>query len=67
MPRTYSQDELLNELRQRVAASSQRQVAQQLGISTSMMNDLMLGRRDVSDRIAKALGYQRAVVFRKVA
>lgn len=50
-------------LRQMVGASSQKAVAAQLGVSGSYVCDVLKGRRDVTKRLAKALGYQRVVIY----
>ena len=67
MPRIYTHSEVLQELRKRVELSSQTSVARELGITISMVNDLVRERRDISERIAEALGYTREMIFRKKA
>jgi len=67
MPKTYSQEDLLTQLRKMVAESSQTSVAAQLGVTVQMVNDLVHGRRDISSRIATVLGYEREIIFRKSA
>jgi len=62
-----TESELIEKLRKRASESTQRAVAQELGISIQMLNDLLHGRRQVSDRLASVLGFERRVVFRKVA
>lgn len=65
--KNYTTEDLMRELRERVAKSSQRSVAAELGVSAQHMNDLMLGRRKMSESIALAMGYTREIVFRKRA
>ena len=67
MPKTYSQEDLLTQLKKMVADSSQTSVAAQLGVTVQMVNDLVHGRRDISSRIAAVLGYEREIIFRKRA
>ena len=67
MPRTYTYEAVLNDLRQKAEQIGQTQLAKDLGISLSMMNDLVHGRRDISERVAEALGYSREIIFRKIA
>ena len=67
MPKTYSQDDLLKELRAMVAESSQTSVAVKFGVTPQMVNDLVHGRRDISDRIAQLMGYEREIIFRRKA
>lgn len=45
---------------------SQRKAAAHLGISAGQLNDVLHGRFPVSDTIARKLGYERVVCFRKV-
>jgi DNA-binding transcriptional regulator YdaS (Cro superfamily) len=63
--REITQDDLLTELRKRVSVTTQKAVADELGISPMYMNDLLRGRRDISERIAEKMGYRK--VFRKIA
>ena len=49
------------------AKSSQKDVADQLGIVRSTLSDLLNGRLDISERIAESMGYRREIVFRKAA
>ena len=67
MPRTYTYEAVLEELRRKAEEIGQTQLAKDLGISLSMMNDLVHGRRDISERVAEALGYTRQIIFRKSA
>ena len=43
---------------------SQSAAAKALGISQPYMSDIMNGRRDLSERIMKALGLERVIVER---
>ena len=65
--RQYTTEDVMAELRSRVAASTQRAVATDLGVSFQHLNDLLNGRRAMSERIAEAMGYERKIVFRKRA
>jgi plasmid maintenance system antidote protein VapI len=44
---------------------SNRAVALEMGVSEQYICDLLRGRRDVSVRMAEALGFQRLMKFRK--
>lgn len=57
--------DLLDQLTDRVLSSSQCKVAAELGVSTSYLNDVLRGRRCVSDHLAMRIGWQRVVVFVK--
>ena len=65
--REYNAEYVIEELRLRCSASSQAAVARELGISLQHVNDLLNGRRKMSDRVAQALGYRREIVFRRSA
>jgi len=67
MQKTFSHEQVFRELCARASRVGQTELAKQLGISRSMMNDLLRQRRDISDRIAEALGYTREVIFRRKA
>lgn len=55
--------DLLDQITDRVLDSSQRQVAAELGISTAWLNDVLRGRRSISDHLAERLGWKRVVMF----
>ena len=42
---------------------SQKQAAVILGISPQYLNDIIMGRRAISDRVARKLGYDRIIRF----
>ena len=65
--RDYTQNDLRKEIERMVSMTSQREVASRLGVSPSMICDVLMGRRDITERIAEALGYSRMIVFRKSA
>lgn len=52
-------------LQQVIDKKSQTVVAQELAISTSYLSDMLLGKRNVSAAVAKQLGFERVVLFRK--
>ena len=47
-------------------AGSQQALAEQLGISTQYLNDVLNGRRDITQRFAEKFGYLRVVLFEKL-
>ena len=63
----YNVEQLMSELRERVSKSTQVAVAAELGVSFQHVNDLLAGRRNMSERVAGAMGYTREIVFRKKA
>jgi plasmid maintenance system antidote protein VapI len=61
-----TEEEILEIIKQMVDKwGSQRAVADQLDISAAYMSDILKGNRDVSDTIARRLGYSRIIRFRK--
>jgi plasmid maintenance system antidote protein VapI len=63
----YSTDDVMTDLKARVGKSTQLAVARELGVSAQHINDLLNGRRKLTERIAVALGFSREVIFRRVA
>lgn len=57
--------DLLDQLTDWVRNDSQRVVAGELGISVAYLNDVLHGRRSVSEALARRLGWERATVFVK--
>lgn len=46
--------------------SSQSKVAKTLGISSPFLSDVLKGRRDISSRLAEAMGYKKIVMFERL-
>lgn len=61
--RVATEHDLLDQLTDCVLDSSQRKVAAELGISTAFLNDVLHGRRSISDSLAERLGWKRMTVF----
>lgn len=45
---------------------TQKATAKELGISPQYLGDILAGRREISDRVAKALGFRRVVTFERL-
>jgi plasmid maintenance system antidote protein VapI len=59
-------EEILEIIRMMVSKwGSQKAVADHLEISNAYMSDILNENRDVSDSVAKRLGYSRVIKFRK--
>lgn len=59
-----SQDKALEMIRRIVTdEGSQTEAAKRLDISVAYLRDILSGNRPVSDRVARKLGYRRAVVY----
>jgi DNA-binding transcriptional regulator YdaS (Cro superfamily) len=44
-------------------AGSQKDFAEKHGLSPSYINDVLRNRREISGRLAKALGYERRIMY----
>lgn len=57
---------ILSQLRVDVEVSSQKCVAESLGISPQYLSDILKGRREPGKSVLAAMGYDRIVFYRKV-
>lgn len=67
MAKYFSRAELVDRLRQEVSESTQAAVAAKYGVSRSVINEILSGRQGISERFAEILGYERKLMFRKIA
>jgi hypothetical protein len=58
--------EPMKELKRRVKCANQREVAKALGMTPQFINDVLKGRREMSENLAKGLGYIRVINYIKV-
>ena len=58
-----SEDEIVDELKRRVALSTQSAVAHRLGVAPQVLCDVLKRRRNVTKSLANALGYRRVFTF----
>jgi plasmid maintenance system antidote protein VapI len=58
--------EPMKELKRRVKCANQREVALALGVTPQFINDVLRGRRDMSENLAKGLGYIKVINYVKV-
>jgi len=62
-----SEHVLLDKLRGEIAAAgTQKGWADRAGVSPQIVNDVLRGRRPIGDRMARALGYSRVVLFERL-
>lgn len=66
MSRLFEDDFVLAVLRYRLQSSSQVELARELGISASYLNDVLRGRREPGEKILKALKLRRVVSYERV-
>jgi len=59
------QHDLLDQLSDRVHNDSQTSVARELGVSRAFLNQVLHGKRPVSETLARKLGWERVTVFVK--
>jgi len=60
-----TQEQMTEQIRKIVkAAGSQFAAAQQMDISPAYLNDILKGRRAISDQLARRLGFRREMVYR---
>lgn len=52
-------------LRKRQGSRTQKELAEEIGLSPTYLNDVMSGRRDPSDRILEAVGLKWEIVKKK--
>jgi predicted DNA-binding protein (UPF0251 family) len=65
MQSTISHEEAIDMLRRLVEEEgSQTQAAAKLGISSGYLSEILTNGRPISDKVAKALGYERVVVYK---
>lgn len=59
-----TQEEILEIIREMAKKwDTQRELADQLGVSAAYMSDILAGIRPVSDGVARRLGYRRIVKY----
>lgn len=66
MALALTQTQLVKILKDRSDRSTQSMVAKELGISSPFLSDMLRGKRDVSENIARKLGYRKIVTFVKI-
>ena len=69
--KTYTQDDVKEEMRRHFAKSSMCQVAREKGLHYPHLSDVLRGRKNVSDTVAAAFGFIKevttVVTFRKAS
>lgn len=62
----FSHDYVLRCLQMKVDVSSQREAAKSYGVTPQFINDVLRGRREITSRLAEAMGFKRRTVFERV-
>ena len=52
-------------LRQRLSGRTQVSLAQELGITTSYLSDILTGRRAIGPQVLKALGLEKRITYHR--
>lgn len=63
----YTHEQMVDGLRKVAEEKTQKHAAIDLGISPQYFNDLLHGKREITERVAKELGFRRRVVFERIA
>lgn len=61
MAKTFTAEEVLNVIGEKIKGSSLRKVAKEISVSPAYLSDIMKKRRDISDFIAAQFGFERTV------
>ena len=67
MKRQYTTDQVIEYMRKRQGQRTQREFAEELGVSQQYLCDVYLRRREPGDSILKNLGIVRRTIFEVVA
>ena len=60
-------DDLIEALKAGVSKTSQKDMAENLGVTPQFLNDVLRGRREISYRLAEAMGFRRLVLFERIS
>lgn len=66
MPKTFTEEDVIAEIQKACDRSSQKDVAEGIGISAPYLSRILAGRDPVTDNIAAAFGYEREVVTQSI-
>lgn len=58
---------LVRLLEEKIKRSTQKEVAQELNISRSYLNDIIHEKRSISNNLANKLGYEKVTTFVRMA
>lgn len=64
---TVEKKALVRELRRRIKASSQAEVARELGVKAPLVSNVAAGKTNPCGKLLRWLGYRRVIVYRKIA
>lgn len=64
---TVDKRALVRELKRRIKASSQANIARDLGIKAPLVSNVAAGKMNPCGKLLTWLGYRRVIVYKKVA
>ena len=67
VPKTFTDEQIVEELRKATRESSQTAVAKEIGVSMAYISEVLKGRRPLGPKVLEYLGYRREVSIRKIA
>ena len=67
MPKTFTDEQVIEELRAIARNSTQSAVAKEIGVSEVYVSEILNGKRPVGPKVLQFLGYTRETVIRKIA
>lgn len=59
-------EKVLNAIRKMCKGKTQTAVARELGISSSYLSDILNGKREVSEGLAKRVGFKRVIKYERI-
>jgi plasmid maintenance system antidote protein VapI len=62
-----TENEVLAIIRKEVESTSGREVAKRIGVHPSYISDILKGKRNVSEFVAASFGFEREVLFKRIA
>lgn len=64
---TVEKKALIRELRKRIKASSQADIAREVKVKPPMVSNVAAGKTNPCGKLLKWLGYRRVIVYKKIA
>lgn len=62
-----TEKELINILKQSISSNqTQKEIAKQIGVSPQYLHDILWERRKISEDVAKALGFEKVIMFKRI-
>lgn len=62
--RDLTEKQMLEQLRVWQGRGTQKDLADKLGVSESLLSDVLLGRRDLTPKLLDAMDFERVILYR---